>query len=568
MNPSVPDDLIPDDLISAYFDGEATPDERQAVERVLESSSELRQLLDDTSKLSALLHSFPREAAPATLAANVEKQINSLALHATPAKPLKRTLRREWSAFAAGMMATMASLAVYVTMNPTANPPLDRTSSITDRSPASKSVAANGPLPTAVANHTALQYESTPPNPTATLNGIPATDFALSQPIADTVTEPSAVASPNGSASLATMRSAPAPALEPQTNGGSGDQNLIVSADQFLPPLEADLWESLQNGQVIVRQMVNPDNMVMVVELQVVDVPKGMEMLTLKLQTRSIGENDDQTALAYNDARPVPSTEDKNAKSTDAMFMIYVQAPGNELADTIREQMDQHPDIYRGLTPRPPIELPPDDLASLQEDARRHPQQTVANPNVPTDVDEANSEPEEVSAVGNLIANRYVNSQAPALETSASAKEAPKQHTSARGARAAMPLSVAQAPGKPSENESLRHRQQSRAENTADARALNVNKARQENGDPLWSYAAFRVATDHQPAATQQNTLLSQSPASNTSLMFNNGFRANSTVQGRQAPAGKLALSNLNLRDPRRMRMLIVLKPEQSIRQP
>ena len=68
---------VPEELISAYFDGEVSPDERGEIERSLESSSELRQQLDETSKLSALLHSFPRESAPRELAANVQKQVNA-----------------------------------------------------------------------------------------------------------------------------------------------------------------------------------------------------------------------------------------------------------------------------------------------------------------------------------------------------------------------------------------------------------------------------------------------------------------------------------------------------------
>ena len=40
---------VPEELISAYFDGEVSPDERGEIERSLESSSELRQQLDETS---------------------------------------------------------------------------------------------------------------------------------------------------------------------------------------------------------------------------------------------------------------------------------------------------------------------------------------------------------------------------------------------------------------------------------------------------------------------------------------------------------------------------------------
>ena len=54
-----------EDLISAYLDGELTPSEREAVERLLETSAEARQELEAYQALSGLLHELPRQRAPA-----------------------------------------------------------------------------------------------------------------------------------------------------------------------------------------------------------------------------------------------------------------------------------------------------------------------------------------------------------------------------------------------------------------------------------------------------------------------------------------------------------------------
>lgn len=55
---------LPDDLISACFDGEATPEERALVEEVLAKSPAARRQWDDYARMSEAIRSFPRDAAP------------------------------------------------------------------------------------------------------------------------------------------------------------------------------------------------------------------------------------------------------------------------------------------------------------------------------------------------------------------------------------------------------------------------------------------------------------------------------------------------------------------------
>ena len=54
----------PEELLSAYLDGEATPDERALVERRLEESGEWRAVLDEVRSTRELLLALPVREAP------------------------------------------------------------------------------------------------------------------------------------------------------------------------------------------------------------------------------------------------------------------------------------------------------------------------------------------------------------------------------------------------------------------------------------------------------------------------------------------------------------------------
>ena len=55
----------PEELLSAYLDGEATPDERALVERRLAESAEWREVLDEVRATRELLLALPVREAPA-----------------------------------------------------------------------------------------------------------------------------------------------------------------------------------------------------------------------------------------------------------------------------------------------------------------------------------------------------------------------------------------------------------------------------------------------------------------------------------------------------------------------
>ncbi|QDT52282.1 hypothetical protein Pan44_02910 [Caulifigura coniformis] len=101
-----------DELLSAYLDGEVSPEERAAVERRLEQSPGLRETLDELSEVGDLIRGLPRARAPVDLPERV--------VAAIAPKPLVRnveTKRRRlfgmWPVMAAGSVLA-AGVAIVV----------------------------------------------------------------------------------------------------------------------------------------------------------------------------------------------------------------------------------------------------------------------------------------------------------------------------------------------------------------------------------------------------------------------------------------------------------------------
>lgn len=117
---------IKDELLSAYFDGEATPTERETVELWLAASPEAQQELAEYRQLSQLLRGLPHESLPPDFAAQVMFQAERRTLFPSqPAaaasklasgQPASRFPR--WLKFAAPLVATAALVVVVVKLLP------------------------------------------------------------------------------------------------------------------------------------------------------------------------------------------------------------------------------------------------------------------------------------------------------------------------------------------------------------------------------------------------------------------------------------------------------------------
>ena len=116
----------PDDLLSAYFDGELSSQNRADVERLLQTSSEARRELDEIGALSQLLRSLPSDAAPDELAPSVLQRAerDSLLSAVQPETPVSgRT--RAWAIVAGGLVATTAAAFLVMSQINTGPPEVD-----------------------------------------------------------------------------------------------------------------------------------------------------------------------------------------------------------------------------------------------------------------------------------------------------------------------------------------------------------------------------------------------------------------------------------------------------------
>jgi hypothetical protein len=103
-----------DELLSAYFDGEVTPEERARVEVLRNTSPAAAAELDSYAELSQLLKGLPRESAPPEVraaAVQLAERSSLLAMPVMPRKAAGRFLREAVIGFvslAAGVLVTVA----------------------------------------------------------------------------------------------------------------------------------------------------------------------------------------------------------------------------------------------------------------------------------------------------------------------------------------------------------------------------------------------------------------------------------------------------------------------------
>jgi anti-sigma factor RsiW len=102
-----------DELLSAYLDGEVSPEERAAVERRLEQSPALRETLDELSEVGDLIRSLPLARAPVDLPERVVAAIAPAPLASTTQAQKKRRLFGTWPLMAAGSVLA-AGVAIVV----------------------------------------------------------------------------------------------------------------------------------------------------------------------------------------------------------------------------------------------------------------------------------------------------------------------------------------------------------------------------------------------------------------------------------------------------------------------
>ncbi len=384
MNPQVPDELL-----SAYFDGEASPEERAVVEQMLDESVASRRALDEIAQLSGLLHSFPREVAPAKLAARVQQQTAHLPLaeqiaaapsSAASGSPV-RSLHREWLAAGLGALVTVASLFLMMNL-------VDRSGSF---SVASRDDGASSKL----ALHTpATRYQSSRESAGVTADvmavngdhdrfddgerrllresrslsatGVVPRDSSSEQKLAEGL-----ATSPRRSKTMNEQQHPDQQSnfeVAAKSKASAATNNLSVMADNPTLPLNlsnGDFLNGLRVGEVyqFVPQAADPESNVAVVDLAVIDIERGADQVQVLLSRNNIRQRPAGQAsqsgasrnlqLHLRNKRGEPS---KPSNSND-FVVVYSVAPGEQLAKAL-EDMSQQPELFLAWSTQPPVQLP------------------------------------------------------------------------------------------------------------------------------------------------------------------------------------------------------------------
>jgi len=344
---SIMNQPVPDELISAYFDGEVTPDERSQVEQWLDAMPELRQQLDDTSKLSALLHSFPRETAPSELATIVQRKIASV-VQAPSVSPStnSRSLRREWTAFGVGILATMASLVLFVTMTERFGPESSRVAGDSDHF----TTSAPGPKKDQLSN--SLASNSAPVDRNESMDSETVLDSGPSITRENHLTVRGVVP---------TVLAEGLRSVNAQNKDRIENSTILPETEMSWPETQVqngNFLEQLKTGDVFVTKVADLSNTVIVVDFTVVDIVREANDLKLVLQKRLLHqlENADDSSTMKQRIASAEKESEKKSPNSDDLQVFFIRAPGEELAGAIDEFSRNHPDL--NWAPGLPIELP------------------------------------------------------------------------------------------------------------------------------------------------------------------------------------------------------------------
>lgn len=362
MNPQVSEELI-----SAYFDGEVTPEERTAVERLLAESDEAQRELNETARLSALLHSFPRESAPVELVDNVLRQTSQLPLPSQPpTKAASVSQRHVWREVRAALISAFTTAAVFLLV----------IYSMPGHQPGAVAVNQNQnhlkELPFSVAGATA-----TPPSKSAESESITdrsglgaAPEIAATkkedQPAVPRATMPTASKSEFGFSPLTkdeptNLRDAvPAPSkgvapAESATNLAEAAENDLEINYFNNPQSNESFRKELRRNSVVtfVPMAADPDNDLPVVDIQVKDLDQAVEQFAalweaLKIPRRPLSER-----LA---SKKADGAEQKSMRPEDQLAIFLVNADG-EVLEKALGNVEDHPDLYAGWAPQLPLSL-------------------------------------------------------------------------------------------------------------------------------------------------------------------------------------------------------------------
>uniref|UniRef100_A0A7C2K0B0 Putative zinc-finger domain-containing protein n=1 Tax=Schlesneria paludicola TaxID=360056 RepID=A0A7C2K0B0_9PLAN len=340
-----------DELLSAYADGEVTPAERDAVEALLDSTPAARKALQETRALSQWLRSLPRDDAPPELRAAAMQAARS---HPTPvaatASRRFRSYRREWLAGLSAMaMTVMVAGLLSLQFRPGSGPTTEFATWSDETAPAP--AAARGP-------GRPLQRSALEALADTAMEEAPWREARLGRERGEAVrgAAPASTPAPMAAAaagtdaameSLAAKEEAPLPKLA-ELDGvtAEGRVDEVERLREVLPYLRLQD----ENGQVIGN-----------VELVVIDaqrVANQFQVLLMKngVQTVDVSTVDyDADVAAAQRALGAAQLEVGKPTSSNDLYAVYTEAPGEPLSKTLEELIQQREVL--GMRLQPPLQV-------------------------------------------------------------------------------------------------------------------------------------------------------------------------------------------------------------------
>jgi hypothetical protein len=341
-DPVSQDPKQPDDLLSAYFDGEATPEESAAAERRMYESDEARREHREIGEISRLLQSLPRDTPPQELAPSVLQRAERETLLAAD-KQLTSTsaVRRTRLVIGGSLFATAAAVLAMVWLVDSPPEPDDRV--------ADMGIASTG----SAAPETTLEREVAARNDVA----------RASVPVEAETAGGSRRLFSEGAADMPTAASESPPTSVIPSKPGPGREpaDAVEVADAGLPE-DFDLNKA-RIGDVI-PYLERSGDRVTVIKIAVVDVERAVGVLRVTLAKYSVPRYSDwpAEAVAEEDSGLV---EFKN--QADGLLAIYAEAPGEHLANAMDHFRQQYQDEKKtvSLAMEPALELNHVEVAAI-----------------------------------------------------------------------------------------------------------------------------------------------------------------------------------------------------------
>lgn len=321
-----------DDLLSTFYDGEASPDERLEAEKQLETSADAKRQLAEMQKLSEMLQSLPREPLPEEFCAEVMQAAERESLIPSDDRSLRPAANRRtgWRYAIGTLIATAAALFVMVK----AFQPTDR-------------------------QHGVDLAQSTPD---ASMSADESADSTSAHNEAASVAQLASAGSPASGATddkeaLKDAAADEADAAQPRADGSelptAVASHALRNAARSLVFDDSRLSEA-QVGEVIEALETSGDK-IAVVKLTVVDRLEGLEKLQFLLARNQIPRQSVTTEKKA-DRKQAP------ARPADRLMAVYVQTNTEQLASTLRHFNKSQ---FSTLKVEEPIQI-----ASLDDDSK------------------------------------------------------------------------------------------------------------------------------------------------------------------------------------------------------